>query len=87
MRKPWTLWGSFGAIGLLLWLSSIGVGTHPVYKLALVVAGLSWSAWFASDGPQHAGTVMKALLISVAVIYLAEYAAWPLVREAGGGIL
>jgi hypothetical protein len=30
--------------------------------------------------------ITEALLISVALLYLAEYAGWPLVREAGGAI-
>jgi hypothetical protein len=87
MRKPSILWSAFAAIGLLLWLSSIGVGTHRVYRLMLVVAVLLWSAWFAAaDGSRRARTVIKALVISVALIHLAEYLSLPLVREAGGAI-
>jgi hypothetical protein len=46
MRKPLALWSMVAAFGLLLWLSSIGVGTHPAYKLLLMVAMLSWAGWF-----------------------------------------
>jgi antibiotic biosynthesis monooxygenase (ABM) superfamily enzyme len=31
--------------------------------------------------------VVEALLISFLLVYLAEYAAVPLVRQAGGGVL
>ena len=30
--------------------------------------------------------IVEALLIAVALVYLAEYAGLPVVREAGGGI-
>jgi hypothetical protein len=46
MRKPLALWSTVAAFGLLFWLSSIGVGTHPAYRLVLMVAMLSWCGWF-----------------------------------------
>ncbi len=48
MQKSLGLWSMFAAFGLLLWLSSVGVGTHPVYRLVLMVAMLSWAGWFAA---------------------------------------
>ena len=46
MRKPLALWSTCVAFGLLLWLSSIGVLTHPAYRLGLMVAMFSWFGWF-----------------------------------------
>jgi hypothetical protein len=47
MRKTFGLWAVFAALGLLLWLSSLGIGVHPVYRLTLMIAILSWCGWFA----------------------------------------
>ena len=46
MRKPLALWSTCAAFGVLLWLSSIGVGTHPIYRFILMVAMLCWAGWF-----------------------------------------
>ena len=50
MRKTFSLWAAFAALGLLLWLSSLGIGSDPVYRLTLMVGTLSWAGWFAWDG-------------------------------------
>ena len=93
MRKPLALWATISAFGLVLWLSSVGAGTHPAYRLVLMVAMLSWCAWFIAAPElrgQQSGRVgvtavrrfgvvrglvvlTKALFISVALVYLAEY--------------
>ena len=55
MRKPLALWTTCAAFGLLLWLSSIGVGTHPAYRLVLMLAMLSWCGWFVAAPRAVAG--------------------------------
>jgi hypothetical protein len=42
-----TLWAVFASLGVLLWLSNLGVGSHPLYRLSLMAASLSWCGWFA----------------------------------------
>jgi hypothetical protein len=49
MHKAFSLWAVFAALGLLLWLSSLGIGVHPVYRMTLMIAVFSWAGWFAWD--------------------------------------
>jgi hypothetical protein len=42
MRKGALLWLLF--LGALLWLSSVSIGTHPIYRLLLMVVILASSA-------------------------------------------
>jgi hypothetical protein len=45
MQKPRTVWTLFLVFGALLWLTNVGVGTHPVYRLALMLAVFSWCGY------------------------------------------
>jgi hypothetical protein len=47
MRKTFTFWAVFAALGVQLWLASLGIGGHPVYRMTLMIAMLSWAGWFA----------------------------------------
>ena len=42
------LWAVFAALSVLLLLTSLGFGVHPLYRSTLMIAMLSWCAWFAS---------------------------------------
>jgi len=44
MRRYAVLWTTL-ILGGLLWLSSIGVGSHPAYRLTLMFTIFVWSAW------------------------------------------
>jgi hypothetical protein len=48
MSKGAGLWTMFLVLGVLLWLASVGVWSHPVYLLALMVVSLSWFSYAAS---------------------------------------
>lgn len=50
MNRSSRLWAAFAALGVLLWLSSLGVGVGELYRSALMIAMLSWGAWFAGTG-------------------------------------
>lgn len=47
MRNSLGFWIVFLAIGALLWLSSIGVWSHPAYRLVLMVVMLTWFGYVA----------------------------------------
>jgi hypothetical protein len=38
------LWTIFLVLGVLIWLASVGVWSHPVYRLVLMRAFLLWCA-------------------------------------------
>ena len=40
------LWTMFLVLGVLLWLSSVGVWSHPAYRLVLMLAIFVWCAEF-----------------------------------------
>ena len=44
MRRGLLLWTVFLFQGALLWLTSVGVWSHPAYRLVLMLAVLSWFA-------------------------------------------
>jgi hypothetical protein len=50
MRTGVALWSMFLVLGALIWLESIGVGSHPAYRLCLMVVSLSWFGYAA--GPK-----------------------------------
>jgi hypothetical protein len=39
------LWTALLVLGALLWLTSVGVGSHPAYRLVLMVAVFSWCGY------------------------------------------
>jgi len=45
MRRGPVLWTVFLVLGALLWLASVGVWSHPAYRLVLMLAVLSWFAY------------------------------------------
>jgi len=45
MRRGPVYWTVFLVLGALLWLASVGVWSHPAYRLVLMLAALSWSAY------------------------------------------
>jgi hypothetical protein len=47
MRKGVALWTVFLVLGALIWLESIGVPSHPAYRLCLMVVALSWGGYAA----------------------------------------
>ena len=47
MRKGVALWSAFLVLGALICLESIGVGSHPVYRLCLMVVAFSWFGYAA----------------------------------------
>jgi hypothetical protein len=47
MRKRVALWTVFLVLGALIWLESIGVPSHPAYRLCLMVVALSWGGYAA----------------------------------------
>jgi hypothetical protein len=49
MRTMFSLW-AFGALGALLLLASVGIGVHPVYRVALMAAILCWCGCYAWSG-------------------------------------
>jgi hypothetical protein len=44
MHDGAALWTVFLALGVLIWLSSVGVWSHPVYRLGLMLTLLAWCA-------------------------------------------
>ena len=50
MNRMFRLWAVFAGLGVSLWLPSLGVGIHPLYRSALMLAMLSWCAWYAGTG-------------------------------------
>lgn len=48
MRKGIGLWTVFLILGGLLWLASVGVWSHPVYRLCLMVVSFTWFSYTAS---------------------------------------
>jgi hypothetical protein len=46
MQKSPVLWTTFLVLGALLWLSSVGICSHPVYRLVLGLSIFVWSAEF-----------------------------------------
>jgi hypothetical protein len=46
MQHRAVLWTTFLVLGALLWLSSVGVWSHPAYRLVLMLAIGVWSAEF-----------------------------------------
>jgi hypothetical protein len=44
MKNGAVLWTLFLVLGALLWLSSVGVWSHPVYRLGLMLTILVWCA-------------------------------------------
>ncbi len=44
MRSSRGIWIVFAVLGAALWLSSMGIGTHPLYRLCLILSVLIWSA-------------------------------------------
>jgi hypothetical protein len=42
MRRGLILWTMFLVLGTLLWLTSVGVLSHPAYQLVLMLAMFSW---------------------------------------------
>jgi hypothetical protein len=44
MKNGAVLWTMFLVLGALLWLSSVGVWSHPAYRLVLALAIFVWSA-------------------------------------------
>ena len=51
MRKAAAVWGPFIVFGVLLWLSSVGIGTSIAYRSVLFLAMLVWSARLADARP------------------------------------
>ena len=47
------VWAAFLILGTLLWLESIGVWNHPVYRLGLMVAVLSWFGYVVRSPRTH----------------------------------
>ena len=45
-------WAVFLILGTLLWLSSVGVWSHPVYRLTLMFAIFACCAWVVR-APEH----------------------------------
>ena len=50
MRKTFSLWAVFAALSALLLLSSVGMGAHPIYRMALMAASLCWCGCYAWTG-------------------------------------
>jgi hypothetical protein len=48
MRRAAAVWTPFVVFGVLIWLSSVGVGSGIAYRSALAVATLAWFARFVS---------------------------------------
>lgn len=44
MRRAAAVWAPFAVFGILIWLSSVGLGTGIVYRSVLLVAMLIWCA-------------------------------------------
>ena len=44
MKNGVVLWTTFLVLGILLWLSSVGVWSHPVYRLGLMLTIFVWCA-------------------------------------------
>ena len=53
MRSGRVLWMVFLVLGALLWLASIGVWSHPAYRMVLMLAILSWSAYVVWSPKSH----------------------------------
>lgn len=53
MRMTLSGWAVLAALGMLIWLTSVDVathpGTHPLYRLAVAIGILSWFGWLARD--------------------------------------
>jgi hypothetical protein len=47
MSRGVALWTVFLVLGALIWLESIGSGSHPAYRLCLMVVTLSWFGYTA----------------------------------------
>ena len=47
MHSGTVLWTTLLIFGALLWLSSVGIVSHPAYRLVLMLAFFVWSAEFA----------------------------------------
>jgi FtsH-binding integral membrane protein len=45
MRSGVLLWTGFLVFGILLWLSTVGLWSHPVYRLILMFAFFACCAW------------------------------------------
>jgi hypothetical protein len=45
MRTRWGYWSVFLGLGALVWLASVGAFTHPVYRLVVILAVLSWGGY------------------------------------------
>ena len=44
MRRSRSFWTVFVVLGVAGWLSSLGIGDHYYYRMALVLSGLVWAA-------------------------------------------
>jgi hypothetical protein len=44
MRRSRVFWIAFVVLGVAGWLSSVGIGDHYYYRMALVLSGLVWAA-------------------------------------------
>ena len=42
MRRGPVFWTPLLVLGALLWLTSVGVWDHPLYRLVLMLVALSW---------------------------------------------
>ena len=45
LRTGLGYWSVFLVLGDLIWLASVGAFTHPVYRLVLMLAVLSWGGY------------------------------------------
>ncbi len=53
MQNGTVLWTTFLVLGVLLWLSSVGIWSHPVYRLVLGLATFVWAAEFIRTRKVH----------------------------------
>ena len=49
MPRGLLLWTVTLGLGALLWLATAGSSSHPVYRLALILAILCWAAYVVRD--------------------------------------
>ena len=53
MRRGPAFWMVFLILGSLLWLTSIGVWSHPAYRLVLMLAVFSWFGYVVRIPKSH----------------------------------
>ena len=53
MRKPFIMLTTFATLGLLVGLSSLGIGTNLIYRSGLALAILLRFGWFAWDAQRR----------------------------------